>query len=296
MSIDQLLAAFTKKDTTESTPNNFYPFWNMKEGEHCVIRFLPDKNEENPLGLTLETHVHILEINGAYKQVPCLNKMFKEDCPICNVSSAYYADEGKDSINGKKYWAKKEHIFQALIIEDPLDPNPETGENDEGKVKLLKFKFQLYNAFKEGLSSGELEAMPTLYKGGCNFIIKKSMVGGYAKYDVGSNFARRSTDLTEEQIAVAEQHRVDLSTVLPKKPTFETVSSMLEASLTGNAYVDNSDTTSDTPTTTSTTTSTPIVDVSKPATDVVVDKTEEFNDESNDILAMIRNRKAKAAE
>ena len=54
LSIDQLRAAFKTDETRQSRPNNYYPFWDMKEGERAVIRFLPDKDPENPLGLWLK--------------------------------------------------------------------------------------------------------------------------------------------------------------------------------------------------------------------------------------------------
>ena len=69
--------------------------------------------------------MHNLEINGDRKSVPCLS-MYGEDCPICAVSSAYYKAEDKE--NGKKYWKKKQHIAQALIVEDPLPADEATQE------------------------------------------------------------------------------------------------------------------------------------------------------------------------
>ena len=71
----------------------------MKNGEQAIIRFLPDKNQDNPLGFLVEKLSHALTINGERKTVPCL-RMYGEDCPICAVSSAYYKDEDKE--NGKK--------------------------------------------------------------------------------------------------------------------------------------------------------------------------------------------------
>ena len=127
LSIDQLRAAFKKEESTQSRPNNYYPFWNMQVGEQAIVRFLPDKDQDNHLGFMVEKMMHTLNINGENKSVPCL-KMYGEDCPICRVSSAYYKDEGKGSANGKKYWRKKQHLVQALIVEDPLPADKETGE------------------------------------------------------------------------------------------------------------------------------------------------------------------------
>jgi hypothetical protein len=290
LSLEQLTAAFKKQDTNESRPNNYYRFWDMKAGEQAVVRFLPDANSDNPLGFMVEKLMHTLEINGETKSVPCL-KMFESECPICKVSAAYYKDEGKDSINGKKFWRNKQHIVQALIMEDPLPANPETGENSEGKVKFLNMGYQLYSVIKEAFESGELDNIPYLYEGGCDFIIKKSDLGGRAKYDVGSKFARRSSDLTEDEIAVAEDQMVDLSTLLPASPGLEKVETMLEAALTGGSYEDEG------------VGSTPEADASTPAASAAISESTsaaepaaEYDEESDDILAIIRNRKNKAAE
>ena len=215
LTLEQIKAAFKKQDTTESRPSNYYRFWDMKIGEQAVVRFLPDTNTDNPFGFMVEKLMHTLEINGETKSIPCL-KMYEDNCPICNVSSAYYKDEGKGSVNGKKYWRKKQHIVQALIVEDPLPANPETGETSEGKVKFLNLSYQIYSVIKEAFESGELDEVPYFFEGGCDFIIKKTEGGDYPKYDVGSKFARRSSDLTEDEIAVAE----DIKSKTPCFPNF----------------------------------------------------------------------------
>lgn len=288
LSLEQLTAAFKKQDTKESRPSNYYRFWDMKIGEQAVVRFVPDANSDNPLGFMVEKLMHNLEINGENKNVPCL-KMYDEECPICKVSSEYYKDEGKDSVNGKKYWRKKQHIIQALIVEDPLPANPETGENSEGKVMFLNFGFQLYSVIKEAFESGELDQVPYFFEGGCDFIIKKTENAGRAKYDIGSKFARRSSDLTDDEIALVEDQSVDLSTLLPPNPGYDKVSSMLTAALSGVAYSEEG--TSDS------------ADASAPAEQAAPQKeaepappAAEFTEESDDILAMIRNRKNKSAE
>ena len=293
LSMEQLRAAFKQQDTQESRPNNYYRFWDMQVGEQATVRFLPDKDKNNPLGFMVEKLMHTLEINGETKSVPCL-KMYDEECPICKVSSAYYKDEGKESVNGKKYWRKKQHIVQALIVEDPLPADQETGENSEGKVKFLNMGYQLYSVIKEAFENGDLEEIPYLYENGCDFIIKKSEHGGRPKYDVGSRFARRSSSLTEDEIAMVEDEMVDLSTLLPANPGLEKVESMLEAALTGGTYDDDDDGTPAPAAAAPVSESAPAA-AATPAAEPAAD-TSEFDEESDDILAQIRNRKKNKAE
>ena len=238
LTLDQLQAAFKKADNDGSNlPSNYYPFWRMNDGDSATVRFLPDANQDNPFGFMVEKLMHTLEINGENKSVPCL-KMYDEDCPICKVSSEYYKKE--DKANGKKYWRKKQYITQALVIEDPLPPDDTTNETHVGKVRFLTLGYQIYNVIKEAFESGELDEVPFAFKGGCDFIIKKSKQGDYSTYAVGSRFARKSSDLTDEQLAVVEDSLGDLSDLLPKNPGIDKVQGMLEAALTGSSFDDGS--------------------------------------------------------
>jgi len=237
LTLDQLKAAFKKDESSGSRPNNYYPFWNMNEGEQAIVRFLPDADGENAMGFLVEKLMHTLTINGERKSIPC-KKMFDEDCPICKVSSAYYKEE--DKANGKKYWRKKQHIVQALVVEDPLPADKDSGETHEGKVRFLALGYQLFNIVKEAFESGELDEIPFAFEGGCDFIIKKTKQGEYATYAVGSKFARKSSDLTEDQIALVTDNMVELKTLLPANPELEKVEGMLEAALTGAEYKDES--------------------------------------------------------
>ena len=237
LTLDQLKAAFKKNEPREggNRPNNYYPFWDMKVGEQAELRFLPDKNPENPLGFMVEKMMHTLIINGENKSVPCL-RMYGEECPVCKVSGAYYKEEGKGSPNGKKYWRKKQHIAQALIISDPLAPNAETGETHEGKVRFVALGYQLFNVIKEAFESGDLDDVPFSFEGGYTFVIKKTQQGEYSTYALGSRFKPKSVKLDPEVIEFVQDNMVDLTTLLPANPGAEKVESMLEAALTGAEY------------------------------------------------------------
>lgn len=279
LTLEQLQGAFKKADNSGSNlPNNYYPFWRMNDGESATVRFLPDANKDNPFGFMVEKHMHTLEINGENKSVPCL-KMYDEDCPICKVSSEYYKKD--DKVNGKKYWKKRQYITQALIIEDPLPADDTTEETHEGKVRFLTLGYQIYNVIKAAFEDGELDEVPFAYKGGCDFIIKKTKQGDYSTYAVGSRFARKSSNLTEEQLVVVEDNLGDLSDLLPKNPGLDKVQGMLEASLTGGAFDGDTPAATTTAEATSTTT-----------TESKEEETESAgSDEADAILEQIRARR-----
>lgn len=242
LTIEQLKARFKKNDNRNENgggrQNNYYPFWDMQVGEQAVVRFLPDKNPENPLGFMVEKLMHTLTINGENKSVPC-KRMYNEDCPICKVSNAFYKED--DKANGKKYWRKKQYIAQALIVEDPLAPDEKTGENHEGKVRFLALGYQLFEVIKNAFESGDLEEVPYSPEGGYNFVIKKTQQGDYATYAIGSRFKPKQVSLTEDQLELVSEHSVDLSTLLPANPDTAKVEAMLEAALTGGTYSESED-------------------------------------------------------
>ena len=300
-SLEELRSQFKKDDKKTSRPNNYYPFWNMKEGEQCIIRFLPDLDDDNPLGFMVEKFTHTLTINGERKNVPCM-KTYDPDpksCPICTVSQSYYKED--DKANGKLYWRKKQHIVQALIVEDPLPKDADTGETHEGKVRAISLGYQLFEIIKAAFEGGELDEIPYAYEGGCNFVIKKSKQGDYATYAVGSNFARKATDLTEDEIAVATDGMVELSSLLPPNPGVEKLDGMLEAALTGGEYNESKE---DAPSTMSFKKKVTSIDDAPAKTEAKAEKkaepeakAEAKSDDSSEaadaILAKIRNRNKK---
>jgi len=292
LSLDQLKSAFGQADKKEggsSRPNNYYPFWNMKDGEQCIVRFLPDKDPENPMGFMVEKRTHVLTINGEEKTVPCAT-MYGDKCPICEVSSSYYKAE--DKANGKKYWRKKQHIAQALIIEDPLPPDSETGENHEGKVRFVALGYQLFNIIKEAFESGELDEIPYAYQGGTDFIIKKSKQGEYSTYALGSKFARKSRDLSDDEIALAQDQMVELTSLLPQALGEEKLHSMLEAAMNGTPLAENASTPSSAPAASASAAS----EATDTSTESSSDESDDGNDEADEILAAIRNRRKSKAE
>lgn len=289
LTLEQLQSAFKKSENDgNNLPNNYYPFWQMKDGESATVRFLPDADGDNPFGFMVEKLMHTLTINGENKSVACL-KTYDEDCPICKVSSEYYKKE--DKTNGKKYWRKKQYITQAIVIEDPLDADTTTGETHAGKVRYLTLGYQIYNVMKEAFSSGELDTVPYAFKNGCDFVIKKSKQGDYSTYAVGSRFVRTNSDLTAEQLAVVEENLGVLSDLLPKNPGIEKVQGMLEAALTGATYEADEAAAAPATTTSGVTpvTNTPVV--SEPTVAETV-----ADDDGDDILQQIRDRRKAQAQ
>ena len=217
--------------------NNTYPFWNMAQGESAVVRFLPDKNDENPFGFFIEKLSHRLTINGKRENVPCL-KQYGEKCPICDLSAAYYKKGDKD--NGRLYWREKQYIAQALIVDDPLPVDKETGVNHQGQVRNVYLGAKIYEVIKDAFESDEFDDLPWDFEGGTNFVIKKTQNGEYAAYD-RSKFERKQSDLDKDTIAMVSEAIVDLQTLIPAKPDVESIEKMLAAAISGEEYEEDED-------------------------------------------------------
>lgn len=247
MAINPKLAALraqfgeqTKQEgAREGFSNKYYPFWNMKPGQRAIIRFLPDRDDTNVRGFLAEKVTHKLMINGQEKTVPCMS-MYGEDCPVCKVSQDYY--KVNDKINGKKYWRKKQYIAQALIVEDPLPADKDTGETHQGQVRHIALGYQLYNIIKEAFASEDdaLEASPDDFNEGYDFIIKKTEQGEYSTYTMGTKFHSKQRALSDDELLTAEEGMIELKTLLPKNPGVEKVRAMLNADLNGEDYQDGS--------------------------------------------------------
>jgi hypothetical protein len=193
----------------------------MAEDQTAIVRFLPDLDEDNPLGFLVEHHVHELNINGQRTTVPCA-KMYGESCPICDLSRKYYDEKNEDL--GKKYYRKLSYIGQVLVIESPIE------HDAEQLVKLIDFGPKIFKLIQAAFQSGDLEVEPYSLIGGYNFRIKKTKSGQYADYGT-SSFAPKQTNVDEDIINRLEL--MDLKEQRRKHIPRAELEAMLNADLTG---------------------------------------------------------------
>jgi hypothetical protein len=244
--IRSALKAKGEKKTTGGNNRNFgdmYPFWNIEEGQKAIIRVLPyagiEDDATNPFVDKLE---HVISINGEDKKIPCLN-MYGEKCPICALSAKYYKSDGKGSVKGKYYWRDKKSLASVYVVKDPLPVNEETGENDQGKQKIVQLGNQLSGKYEKAFialledEDDPIDDVTWDLENGRNFAIVKDMKGEYANYESSSNFASKSTSLPAEFIESFEP--VDLRKYLPENPGLEKVQRMLDAHLSGEDFEDD---------------------------------------------------------
>jgi len=224
-----------------SGPNPIYPFWNIKEGESCTFRFLPDGDANNTFfwkerlmiklpfaGIKGETDSRPVQV-----QIPCM-EMYGETCNILNEVRGWFKDPSLEDM-GRKYWKKRSYIFQGFVTDNPLADD----EAPENPIRRFIIGPQIFQIIKAALMDPDMEELPTDYTAGVDFRLNKTSKGGYADYST-SNWARRERPLSDAEMQAINTHGLfNLNDFLPKKPgevEIKVMQEMFEASVDGEAY------------------------------------------------------------
>lgn len=229
--------------SNQQSDNSVYAHWNMDEGTTATIRFLPDADNKNTF-FWVEKQIIKLPFNGVkgdsnvkqvVVQVPCI-EMYDASltCPILAEVRPWYKDESlKEMAN--KYWKKRSYLFQGFVRQNPLGDD----KTPANPIRRFIISPQIIPIIKSGLMDPEILETPTDYMRGLDFNIKKTSKGGYADYST-SNWARRETALTEAEQAAIDSHGLfTLADFLPKKPgeaELRIIKEMFEASVDGQPY------------------------------------------------------------
>jgi len=227
--------------STSGYDNAIFPFWNLEDGQSTTVRFLPDGNTKNTF-FWQERAMIRLPFNGVKGEmdskqvmirVPCV-EMWQEACPILAEVRTWFKDKSLEDM-GRKYWKKRDYIFQGFVRENQFSED----KTPENPIRRFIIGPQIFTTIKGALMDPELEELPTDYLRGLDFRITKGSKGGFADYNA-SKWARKESALTEvEQAAIEQYGLVDLSTLLPKKPSdveLKVIKEMFEASVDGQPY------------------------------------------------------------
>jgi hypothetical protein len=230
-SLADLAAAFTSKTSGDSsaTWKLYFPFWKAEVDTVSTVRFLPDADDQNPMGFLVENLTHELNVNGKREKVPCL-KMYGKECPICELSARFY-DKKSAEFNeelGKQFYRKKSYIGQVLVLETPIE------HDAEQLVKLIEFGPQVFKQIQAAFQSGDLEEAPYELKGGYNFRFRKSKTGSGQNSYTTSNFAPKQTDVSADVIKLMKLYTLgEYRTAEMDRAALE---AMLVAAQTGGTY------------------------------------------------------------
>ena len=238
------LKAAESKGSDNNRPggdNSIYPFWNLKEGEEALLRFLPDGNQDNTFFWAERAMIKLpfagikgeAESKQITVQVPCM-EMYGDTCPILTEVRPWFKDPALEDM-GRKYWKKRSYIFQGFVVEDGLKES----DTPENPIRRFIIGPQIFTSIRAALVDPELEDLPTDFVHGLDYRMKKGSKGGYADYST-SSWARRERPLSDAENAAIQTHGLfNLSDFLPKKPTeveLKVMKEMFEASVDGEAY------------------------------------------------------------
>ena len=222
---------------------SIYPFWNLKEGDEAVLRFLPDGNADNTFFWVERAMIKLpfagvkgeTDSKPVIVQVPCV-EMYGDTCPILSEVRGWFKDPALEDM-GRKYWKKRSYIFQGFVVEDGLGEKAE--DIPENPIRRFIIGPQIFTSIRAALVDPELEDLPTDYVHGIDYRMKKGSKGGYADYST-STWSRRERPLSDAEQAAIKQHGLfNLADFLPKKPTdveLKVMKEMFEASVDGEAY------------------------------------------------------------
>ena len=223
--------------------NSIYPFWNLKEGQESVVRFLPDANPDNTFFWVERAMIKLpfagvkgdTDSKQVQVQVPCV-EMYNDGsvCPILSEVRGWFKDKSLEEM-GRKYWKKRSYIFQGFVVEDGLKEE----QRPENAIRRFIIGPQIFQLIRGALLDPEMDNLPTDIIHGVDFKLIKTSKGGYADYST-SSWKRRERPLSDtEQDALKAHGLFSLKDFLPKKPTeveLKVMKEMFEASVDGEPY------------------------------------------------------------
>lgn len=213
-----------------------FPFWDVKVGSSVGLRFLPDKNQNNPF-MWMEKQTFRWSFadpkNPQAKvnvTLPC-REMYDgpKSCPIVNeLRPMYNTGNERDAEAARPFWPKKVYIYQGFVRSSQIQEE----SVPENPIRIFMVNKKVHTKIKESILSNDpqtaFQISPDDFERGRDFVVKKTKQGKYDNYDQ-SQWAFAETPLTEDELASIEKYGLwDLATRLPKRPSDEAFAVMLE--------------------------------------------------------------------
>jgi len=188
--------------------NASYQFWNIPENASATVRFLPDKDTDNPFFWSERQVINLPfagQVGGDYPTdqevkvtVPCVDMFEANTCPIIAETRPWWKQGPDKEALARLYYKKKSYIFQGFVVSSPFE---ETSV-PENPIRRFMINTSIYEIIKQSLMNPEMEELPTDFIGGRDFKIAKTKKGEYANYGT-STWSFRTRPLNEiENIAI----------------------------------------------------------------------------------------------
>lgn len=236
----EALMKLERKSENSSRDDSLYPFWNMKDGESCLIRFLPDADETNTF-FWRERQIIKLPFRGTKEdpnrnvvvQVPCIEMYGKMRCPIMEEIQPWFKDPEREDL-ARTYWKKKSYVFQGFIVQDPLNER-----SVENPIRKLVINTSIFKIIKSSLMDPDIEDSPVDFEKGRDFKLEKTKKGAFSDYST-SKWSMKTRALNPYELEAIETYGLrKLSDLLPREPNekeIHVIYEMFKASVAGELY------------------------------------------------------------
>jgi len=295
-----------------ASDNAIYAFWNIPDNSTATMRFLPDADDSNTFFWKERQMIRLAfpgikgqdESRSVTVQVPCV-EMWGEACPVHAEIRPWFKDPSLED-EGRKYWKKRSYIFQGFVVDNPMKED----STPENPIRRFVINPSIFKIISTALMDPDFPEIPTDYEQGTDFKLTKTQKGQYADYST-SNWARRERSLDQTERDAVETHGLfNLNDFMPKRPNNDDVKiifEMFESSVAGELYDPDRFGSYYTPQgvqltnksapsgsfQVSNTTKTVVAESTTPTEEKVVEtKAEKEKPSADEILKMIRDRKA----
>lgn len=170
----------------------FFAFWKADVGTTSTVRFLPDGDDDNPMGFLVENLTHDLFVEGKRERVACL-RMYKQQCCVCDRGAEHFDKNSPvyDRKRGLAYYRKRSYIGQVIVRSTPVP------HDQDRPILLIEIGTKLFDVIRREFQSGDFQDAPFELVGGSDFQIVKRQNGRYPDYGA-SRFVRKPSNAAED--------------------------------------------------------------------------------------------------
>lgn len=241
---DKLKAKFEAEASGNQGPSDFLPYFNLKNKDSLIVRFLSDANPNNQ-----DTFIFTEEVfnfNGKNMKFDGAAK----DCPSSKIASNLFAEAkalGEETAEGKevrekalKYYKKRKYLANAYIVDAPdyfwasagLDP-----DKVSDRVKVISLPKKVYDGINDTVMDDDFSEYEFYNFGDdvVNFkLTVKKNTGGFNDYTASKfEMKPKALDIDDETIDVIAEGLKDLSTIF-KAHTLEEFNEAIEIEQSGD--------------------------------------------------------------
>lgn len=219
---------------------NYRNILKLDPGKTYLVRLIPNISNPQDTFFHYTTHGWTSTATGQYVEALCL-KNIGERCPICEARFKLYKNKtAENTALASLIRPLEKHLVKVYVISDP------TNQENEGKVKVLRFGKALYDKFLAATQGDDADEYGhrvfDLSENGCNFKIRAESLTSENKRQFTSYSNSRFTspsaiaNMDSAKIQEIYSDPLDLKSLVDMK-TAEDMNKLLETHLFQTAAI-----------------------------------------------------------